>query len=133
MYRNNRAGLLNRLYLRLTKYKSLTPYILAQAKLESANFQSSIYQKINNPFGMTSPSKRPSVGYRSDVYEKNSTVPMQGYRNDTQAIKDLLLWMDYTKFPSVVSGADEYARELKKRGYYTSSESDYAKALKSWL
>lgn len=82
---------------------------------------------------MTSPSKRPSVGYRSDVYEGNNTIPMQGYRNDTQAIKDLTLWMDYTKFPKTVASADEYARELKRRGYYTSSESDYAKALKSWM
>jgi len=81
---------------------------------------------------MTSPSKRPSVGYRSDVYEKNSTVPMQGYRNDTQAIKDLLLWMDYTKFPRGPLSLRNHIEEMKKRSYFQEDTDYYLKAVTAW-
>lgn len=82
---------------------------------------------------MQHPKKRPSVGYKSEVYEGGMDTPVQGYRNDTQSIQDLLLWMDYTKFPKRVANAAAYVRQLKIRGYFTSSESDYLKGLESWL
>lgn len=133
LFRNNRANLINQTYLRLSKYRKLRKYIIAQAKLESANFTSSIYKRTNNTFGMQHPKKRPAVGYESDVYEGGMTTPVQAYRNDTQSFQDLLLWMDYGRFPRSVASAAEYVAELKKRGYFTSKESDYLKGLNFYL
>lgn len=82
---------------------------------------------------MQHPTKRPAVGYESKVYEGGMNTPVQAYRNDTQSIQDLLLWMDYTNFPKRVGDAADYVKELKKRGYFTTPESDYLKGLKSWL
>lgn len=131
-WKNNQATLLNKLYLFLTKYRALSPYILAQAKLETANFTSNLYKKTNNAFGMQHPVKRPAVGYESDSFEGGMERHLQAYRNDTQSIQDLLLWMDYTKFPKRVSGAEQYVRELAIRKYFTAKESDYLKGLNSW-
>lgn len=84
---------------------------------------------------MQHPKKRPSVGFESNpkVYEGGMDTPVQQYRNDTQSIQDLLLWMDYTRFPKSVANADEYVRELKIRKYFTAPESEYLKGINSWL
>ena len=132
-YLNNQDNWVNRLVIWLSKYRKLSPYIFAQARLESANFTSNIYRKNNNAFGMTHPTKRPSLGDTSKVYESNGTIPMQAYRNDTQSFRDFILYLKYFNYPTTVSGADEYVKILKSKGYFTAPESDYLKGLKSRL
>jgi uncharacterized FlgJ-related protein len=107
--------------------------MFAQAKHESANFTSNLYKLTNNCFGMTHPVKRPAVGYESKHFEGGNSRPLQAYRNDTESFVDLMLWMDYTKFPETVANAEQYVSEMKKRGYFTASEASYLKAFKKWL
>lgn len=133
LYRNNKANLLNRGVVFFSKYKSLSPFIFAQARLESGNFNSNLYRALNNAFGMGHAVKRKQLGERSSSRELNGKIDLQKYRNDTQSLRDLFLWMDYTKFPVRVTGADQYVRELKNRNYFESKESDYLKGLNVYL
>jgi uncharacterized membrane protein YgcG len=133
LFRNNKSNLLNRAVVYFSKYRALSPYIFAQAKLESANFTSNLYKKINNAFGMGHPTKRPALGRASDLSELNSTYKLQAYRNDTQSVKDFLLWLDYNNFPVRVSDSSQYVALMKSKNYFTSKESDYLKGLNSYL
>jgi len=59
--------------------------------------------------------------------------PYRHYSSLQQSIEDFLLWLDYNNFPTIVPDAFTYARRLKEKNYFESSQSDYAKALNSWL
>lgn len=66
---------------------------------------------------------------RKQVGRIGSSAPEGGnywhYPNDTEAFKDLLKWMEATKFPKQVSDTHEYVEALKKRGYFTDSNRNY--------
>jgi len=70
-------------------------------------------------FGMKKPERRPFVG------SKNYTGSYMQYNTVSQSIQDLLLWMDYTGFPTFVPNVTAYVSELKKRSYFTDSSSNY--------
>lgn len=54
------------------------------------------------------------------------------YSSLKESIEDFILWLKYTNFPTVTD-VNTYVRELKKRNYFESSQTDYIKALNSWL
>lgn len=132
-WKNNKANLLNRLVIFLSPYRSLSPYIIAQARLESANFRSPIYLDLNNCFGMTTPKYREHLGEPSDRFEFGNDEPLLKFRNDTQCFRDYLLWLKFNTFPKKVENVDEFVHELKVRRYFTLPESDYLFRLKMWL
>lgn len=109
-----------------TKYKNLQKLIIAQSKVESANYTSDLYKRSNNAFGMKNAYLRPQIGFK--VFND----PYRHYDSLDESIKDFLLYLNYFNFPTSLT-ASEYVSTLKDFGYFESSESDYLKALKSWL
>jgi len=70
---------------------------------------------------------------RPQLGKQVSGDPYRHYSSLQQSIEDFLLWLDYNNFPTIVPDAFTYARRLKEKNYFESSQSDYAKALNSWL
>lgn len=118
--------------IRSSRYKSLASYIEAQARHETGNFTSNLFLNANNLFGMTVPKKRYHLGFPSGILSEDKTEYL-GFKNSDESIADLLLWFDNQNFPTSVNGADEYARELKARGYYTAPYSEYLNGLNRFL
>lgn len=114
-----------------TEYEAYKPWIVAQARHESADFGSPVYRNNNNPFGMKVPSRRPFLG------TQGTKAPDGGYyaryTNDYQAWKDLLEWYRFTNFPTNLQTVDEYVTALKQRGYFTANYDLYLNAVKAWL
>jgi len=135
LWMNNKANPINQAVLFLSPYRNLRKYIIAQAKLESADFTSNIYRKTNNPLGMGKAYKRKQLGElaSSEVFEQGHTNPIQKYRNDTQGFRDLFLWFDYGNFPKSVGSLYEYVDELKKRRYFGAPVDAYAKGMGRYL
>lgn len=117
--------------IRDSEWVNLYPLILAQSKLETANFTSNVYRNNNNLFGMNVPTKRPFLG------ERGSPSPEGGiyakYKNDLTSVRDYVEWLRYTKFPTYSMTPETFVNQMKQRGYFTASESGYLKALKSWI
>lgn len=110
-----------------TKWKPIKKYIIAQSKVESANYTSDLFNRSNNAFGMKNAKSRDQLGF---------SVPGDQYRNYSslnESVEDFIYYLNYVKFPSMVYSPEEYARKLKDLGYYESNQVDYANALKSWL
>ena len=131
MFKSRIKMLFNKIYIKMTKYGDLLPYIEAQAKHESAGFASVVYKSQNNMFGMKHPTNRPSVGVKGMAASDGGFY--QKYSSDFESLQDLFLWMDYTKFPTTVKNSDEYAEQLKARGYFTAGIAEYRTALKNWI
>ena len=125
-------GLVSKFFVLLSRYRSLLPYITAQAKLETGGFTSGVYSTDNNMFGM-----KWTQGRRGQVATKGLISPEGNYyahySSDVASLRDLLLWMDYAGFPVSVANSDQYAIELKNRGYFTAGLSLYQSNLKVWL
>jgi len=115
----------------MSKYRALMPFILAQAKHETGNFTSNLYLKNNNLFGMKLPTRRPTVATKGLMSPEGNYYA--AYSSDGESIRDLFLWMDYTKFPTMVKNANEYASELKQRAYFGDSLANYQNALNKFL
>lgn len=137
LFANNKANPINQLVIALSPWRKLRPYLIAQARLESADFTSNIYRQTNNPLAMGHASRRPQLGPRdknpSNIFEKGGDLPIQIYRNDTQGFRDMFLWYKFTKFPREVINSTEYVSELKARGYFTTDEYSYREGLNFWL
>lgn len=114
-----------------TEYAGLIPLIVAMAKHETGNFASKLYMDGRNMFGMKMPSRRPTVA--RPLRKASDGGVYAGYSSDYNSAKDLLLWMQYTKFPAMVSTPESFATALKERGYYTDTLENYSKALRRWL
>ncbi len=112
--------------LRGSSYFPMKRFIIAQSKVETANYTSPLYKRNSNLFGMKNAIFRRQLGDRveGDDYRK--------YADGEESVFDLILYFDYTVFP-IVLDSTSYVMELKRRGYFTSDENDYLKALNSWL
>lgn len=125
-------GIKSRVVILFSKYRALMPYIIAQAKLESGNFTSKVFKTDNNYFGMKLPVKRPTVAAGPGLLSPEGNHYAH-YDSESDSVTDLLLWMEYTKFPVSVDSAETYTRELKSRNYFGSSETSYLKNINYWL
>lgn len=137
-FTKNKANLINRLIVYLSRYRRLWPYIVAQAKVETAYdnnfkvpFTSPVYRKNNNLFGMKGATKRAQLG--SPGTPASDGGAYQKYWTDSQSIRDLFLYFDYVNFPTSVSSPEQYVRELKSRNYFTAPEDQYLLNFKRWL
>lgn len=122
-------GLLGRAYVLFSAYRKLLPYIIAQAKVETGNFSSNVYQVDNNLFGMK---------VNSRPFETPGLMSPEGnryahYTSDLYSIVDFVAWLGQTRFPTQVSGVEQYAIEMKQRGYYGPSAFLYQQNLELWL
>lgn len=114
-----------------SEYEQYKPWVIAQARHESANFSAPVYRNNNNPFGMKVPERRPFLG------TQGTKAPDGGYyaryRDDYQAWEDLILWYRYTKFPTDLDTVDQYVTALKQRGYFQAPYDLYLNAVEAWL
>lgn len=117
--------------IRNSRFKNLAKYWNLVAKVESANFSSNLYTKYGNPWGMGCVKKRPTT-QTGCTTEKFEGMSKGIYSNDYSAGEDIVLYMDYFNYPENVESLEEFANLLKQKGYYTTSYSNYLKALKSW-
>ena len=116
-----------------SEFAQLKPYLIAQAKVESADFQSEIFKKYNNAFGMGCPRKRPTTqtGCSEPNYDGGRRVGI--YSSPNESLRDQILWLRYTRFPKEVYSTEEFAEQMKKRSYFQTDTLTYIKALESWL
>lgn len=135
LFRNNKANPINKSVIWLSPYRKLRPYLLAQARLESGDFESNIYNLTNNPLAMNHAYQRDQLGdpEPSGIGEAGSDGDIQVYRNDTQGFRDMFLWFKYTRFPTHVRDAADYVRNLKQRGYFEANEAEYLRGLESGI
>lgn len=77
--------------------------VMAQAILESGNFQSNLFIKHNNPFGMTIASKRPTL-----TLTKNSKFA--SYKNWQSSVLDYALFQ--SRFMKAYDTEDKYYKRL---------------------
>lgn len=106
--------------------------IEAMAKHESGNYSNRLTRDYNNIFSMGFPSKRPARNIGSSKAKTNNPLEPANwsvYNSFDQALEDLLLWFDYTKFPTNISDPLTFANALKMRGYYTDSLTNYYQGL----
>jgi uncharacterized FlgJ-related protein len=125
----------NDYFLYFSKYRKLIKYIAAMARLESGDYTNTLSRDLNNIYSMRFPRVRPATNIGSTVLigVDGGNFEWSKYKSYQQATSDLLLWMDYNKFPKQVSSVDQFAQELKNRSYFTSSLSFYTAGLKSYL
>ena len=109
-----------------TKFSSLKPFVIAQSKVESANYTSDLFKRANNAFGMK------NANFRSQLGKSVPGTDYRYYNSLEDSIKDFVLYLDYVNFP-IVSDVNSYVRNLKERNYFESDQTDYINALKSWL
>lgn len=115
-----------------SEYAALLPYLKLQAKVESANYTSSLFKRTNNIFGMGCVRERSTtqIGCTAPVYDGNQKKGK--YKSVDDSLTDQLLWLRARKFPLTVSGLDSFAITMRNKGYYTTPYSTYLKSLKSW-
>lgn len=109
----------------------LSNLILAQAKHESNNFTSAVYQDCNNAFGYSAPG---GVNYC-----KGHSF-YRAYNNLQESVIELTNWIKRrqkeNKFPqdlNTITSPDQYAQLLKSSGYYEDSTINYTNGLKRWF
>ncbi len=118
--------------LLLSPYSKYSKWIDAMARHESKNFKSGLATQYNNIFGMGFPYDRPAsnVGKTAEQVEGQY---MSAYKNYDQAIKDLIMWFDYKKFPTNIATVESFVHALKEKGYFTDSVSNYTNGLIRWM
>lgn len=130
-------GLGNKVVVLVSKYRNLLPYVVAQAKLESANFTSKVYKADNNMFGMKFVGREGTTrGLQAPEFDNGNPTYYAHYVNDAASLRDLLVWFELKKFPVQVAGTKEYSEELRKRGYFGTTETAravYQKNLDYWI
>lgn len=106
--------------------------IVAQARLESGNFNSPLCVRHNNFYGMLHPGRgklTTSLGPWARAEGRNGYA---SYESVEASVLDLMLLLEYDGIVSARSPAD-YARQLKAHHYFTSSTALYASNLKYHL
>ena len=118
--------------------KTSALFVVAQARLESADYTSNVFKKNNNAFGMKfikqplATKGTPAPASEGDFYAKFTTP--------ADSAKDVIT-RNYQKTragitPDMIKQAQtptEYSTLLKKRGYYGASASQYANGITSKL
>ena len=116
----------NSIRLKLSEYRNLIPYLEAQARHESANYNSDLVKRANNLFGM-------KIAYQRKFSRSGTTGEYSKYKNYDQSIEDQILWLSAKSFPRAVNGSEQFVRQLKIRNYFGAPESEYLAAINFFL
>lgn len=122
-------------------------YVIAQSRLETGNYKSKVKETDNNLFGMSYAGKPGTTkGSIKPPKERDKKCKSTGicanvnyyarYKTLQDSINDRLKRYDSITINNVTpqmlkdsTSAAQYAKLLKRRGYYTASENEYATAL----
>jgi hypothetical protein len=131
-----------------SEFKQFTPYLIAQAKLESANYKSPLFKLYKNAYAMNCTNRMQGgssgrdhlqVGCSNktfDGYERDGeyTYLKKGvYNSLADSGKDMILWLRFNRSPTSFSSPAEYVEFLKSKSFFEVSASNYLKALQSWI
>lgn len=94
--------------------------VLAQAKLESSNFNSDLFIKHNNMFGMKIANNRPTLGV------KNDTTPYSTYSNWRSSVIDYALYQ--SRYLKQYNTKEKY---LNRLGEVYAEDPNYVTKLKN--
>lgn len=111
----------------LGDYAQYAPWIEAMAKHETGNFKSRIFRELNNAFGMKNAVRRPQLGRQAAGEE------FRRYKDIDESVRDLIVYLDFVRFPKNLDTIDMFVRNLKKRKYFEDSYFNYLNGVKSWL
>lgn len=100
----------------------LAKMITAQAAHETGNFESLVYKKNSNPFGMRQPKIRQTTAIGSNY---NHAV----FNNLDDAIEDYKHYWTAAKLPSIFVSIADFVEALKKKKYFEDAESNYFKGV----
>jgi len=95
-------------------------YITAQAAHETDNFQSDIFQKNNNCFGM----KLARVRQTTAIGERKGHAI---YASLKDCIEDYKIYYQVRKFNTVYSNLGAFIKALKEKAYFEADEETYLK------
>lgn len=103
---------------------------LAVSKMETGGFNSKIFRETLNLWGMKHPKKRPTKA--SGKY-LSGTNEWAKYDSLKDSVQDIILWMNYTKFPKGNLSLDDHLKEMKARGYFEEPIDQYTNLVKAWI
>lgn len=112
---------------------ALCSLIVAQARVESANFTSHVFLSCNNAFGYKATGTAPKCtgSPEGDYYKKYASV--------ADSAAEITAWIRRRQrdgiFPTdltTILTPEQYAALLKKAGYYGSSQTAYASAMRGY-
>lgn len=116
----------NQLTRGLNEYSELAPFIFAQWQFESANFNSSLYQRAANASGMR-------IAYKRQQVKEGESNGYAVYKDWQQCLEDLYLYLKYVNFPKKVDSVSQFTFELKKRSYFSASLDQYQKGVQFYF
>lgn len=138
-------------------YASLKDNWLAVSKMETAAWESNLFVNNLNLWGMKVPKKRPttvvSSGWGTTGRDNLGAFPnateiisrgIEAFQNQTgqqtwakyaninDAARDIILWMEYTKFPKGPLSLRDHISAMKDRAYFQEPLSDYLNLVIAW-
>lgn len=109
-------------------YKLLKENWLSVSKMETAGWKSNLFREALNLWGMMKARIRPTTA--TGIYL--SGREWSRYTTVEDAVKDILLWMDYTNFPRKQMSIEQHIQAMKDRGYFEEPIEQYLEAVKAW-
>lgn len=109
-------------FIKLGLSENTAYIILAQARLESGHFSSTVFQQNCNPFGMKEAKVRPTTALGT---HRGHAM----YENLEEAARDFVLWMQHTNIPFHIDQPVEYICYLQQCKYFEANAQKYAKNL----
>lgn len=100
----------------------LAKMITAQAAHETGNFESLVYKKNANPFGMREPKVRQTTA-------TGSNYGHAVFNNLDDAITDYKYYWTAAKLPPIFVSVADFVEALKKKKYFEDSETNYLKGV----
>lgn len=112
--------------LKGSRYEALAPYIIAQSRHETDNYNSNVFKRANNLFGMKKPRMRATTA-------KDQFGEYAAYMNPNDSVQDLIYWFNNSRFPFTVGSLGNYVRALHQRKYFEDTFDNYYNGLKRFL
>jgi hypothetical protein len=105
---------------------------LAVAKMETGGFSSKMYVLYHNPWNMRPATVRQTTQQSSVTLGNNGQFATYGNLSD--AVTDILLYMNAREFPTRPMSLLSFVQFLKEKNYYgTESVSSYYAKVDAWM
>lgn len=115
-------------------HASLARIILAQAYVESGDMLASpLAIEHNNFYGITFPSRGKLTTAKHGRAWAEGRIGYCSYSTPEESAIDLLLWLQYHKYPTTRTTPEVYVHFIKKHRYFESPEATYLHSLKRHL
>ncbi len=131
-----------------TDYEASKNNWIAVSKMETAGWSSKLFLNGLNLWGMKKARKRPNtqasvlfgtpgrdtgISPTGIVSEITGQSEWAKYNSLDDAVKDIILWMEYTKFPKQPLSLRNHVEEMKKRSYFVGEDvAEYLGKVLAW-